>query len=62
MTMDTDIDLDPKWALWYCGQDDKASIPVGRKIPIAASTHQMTRAIVDINSTPLAADHDWKSG
>ena len=58
MTMDTVIDLDPKWALLYCGHNDKASIPVGRKIPIAASTHQITWAIVDIKSTPLAADHD----
>lgn len=48
----------PDHALFYCGQDDKATVPVGRHIPIAAG-RQSNRVMAAQGSSVLAADHDW---
>ena len=50
-----------KEALLYVGQDDKTSIPVGRTVPIAATSRQSVRAIVPMDKEVRAADHDWRA-
>ena len=43
----------------YLGQDDKASVHVGRSVPISDVTQQSNRAIVGQYQIVITADHDW---
>ena len=52
-----DTCLPPQHAIMCLGDDDKASAPVGRTIPVSATGKQSSRAIVQESSR--AADHDW---
>ena len=43
----------------YLGQDDKASVHVGRSVPLSDVTQQSTGAIVGQYQIFITADHDW---
>ena len=49
--------LPPQHAIMCIGDDDKASVPVGRTVPVSATSKQSSRAIVKESSR--ASDHDW---
>lgn len=53
--------LSPTRAMSYNGADDKASVPVGRKVPISASARQSTRVLMEPGQKPKASDHDFLS-
>ena len=53
--------LEPHNALIYVGQDDKTKIPIGRKLPTAATSKQSVKAIVSTDTSASAADHDFTS-
>lgn len=61
MVLDCPDDFSPNYALGYYGQDDKASMPVGRSVPIAAVTQQSSRVIIPIGVQILASDHEWRA-
>ena len=48
--------LPPQHAIMCLGDDDKASAPVGRNIPVSATGKQSSCAIVQESSR--ASDHD----
>ena len=43
----------------YLGQDDKASVHVGRSVPLSDVTQQSTGAIVGQYQIFITAYHDW---
>ncbi len=51
--------LDPVDAFWKIGVDNKTSVPVGRKVPIASVQNQSIRARVLPGASIEAADHSW---
>ena len=48
-------------AIVYLGQDDRASTPVCRSVPLAAAGKQYARGIVGQDQRVVAADHDWRA-
>lgn len=49
----------PVDAFWKISVDDKTSVPVGRKVPIASVQNQSIRACVLLGASIEAADHSW---